>query len=211
MPTPIQIAFPLPIDRYVPYTLSISFPDINSGLYLDIYRRFTRSYLPSSNGQPNPNAEGFVQYLWSDLQANPASLLPPRFPGATSVTECAGELVAGLGRLIADSASASNAIAKVVFTTFGANDISKLCDGSGFPFLNQRLVRPTCATDVPMTLRQIIDAKVASVGTKQSYAFVYVDSLYVILGDSDLQAPSDTAIQMKYALKQTQVLASNMP
>ena len=79
-PVPINIAFPLRVERYTSATSSVSFPDINSGFYLDMFRRFTRSY---QVGYAN-NAEGFAQYAWSSLQENPTMLLPPTFPGASA-------------------------------------------------------------------------------------------------------------------------------
>ena len=193
-PVPINIAFPLRVERYTSATSSVSFPDINSGFYLDMFRRFTRSY---QVGYAN-NAEGFAQYAWSSLQANPTSVLPPNFPGASAD---ASAFVTDLGKLIAESNTASNSIARVVFTTFNANDYSKICDGSGFPFANQKIVRPTQPTDVPKTLRQVIDALVAMA---RSYAFVYLDTLYIIFTDSDLKTPNDPAVQVKYIAKQTQ-------
>lgn len=190
---PINISFPLRVERYTSATSSLSFPDINSGFYLDMYRRFTRSYQVGYAS----NAEGFAQYPWSNLQGNPASVLPATFPGA-SVD--ASALVSDIGKLIAESNSPSNSISRIVLTTFNANDYSKICDGSGFPFANQKIVRPTQPSDVPKSLRQVIDA-LSVLG--RSYAFVYLDTIYIVFADSDLKTPTDPAI-FQYIAKQTQ-------
>lgn len=181
--TPISISFPLRVERYVSATSSLSFSDINSGFYLDIFRRFTRSYQAGYASK----AEGFAQYSWSILQTNPASLMPSNFPGA-SVD--ASAFVGDIAKLIAESNTASNTIARIVFTTLNTNDYSKICDGSGFPFVNQKIVRPTQPTDVPRTLRQVVDS-IATLG--RSYAFVYLDALYILFTDSDLKTPNGSS------------------
>jgi hypothetical protein len=193
---PINIAFPLRVERYTSVTTSLSFPDIYSGFYLDMYRKFTVSY----KADCAYNAEGFAKYTWSTLQTNPSYALPLGFPGANVDARA---FVSDIEKLITEAYATSNAINSIVFTTFNTNDYSKICDGSGFPFVNQKIVRPTQPTDVPRTLRQVLD-EFARKG--RSYALVYVDALYIIFTPGDLIAPTASDVTQQYIAKTIQVI-----